>query len=135
MTYILLIDDDPYYLSSMKTFLEGLDKITVDICSDPRKAVAMGVQRLPCLDIILLDLVMPQMDGASVAAQIRQHPELAAVPIIFLTGSTKEIVTHGELPDGYGVIGGERYILKGIPLEQLAKIVERVILKERAKTI
>jgi CheY-like chemotaxis protein len=55
-------------------------------------------------DLILLDLIMPQLDGAEVAAQIQADWPLHGVPIVFVTGLvTRDEATNGQRIDGHRV--------------------------------
>src|SRR5262245_59002141 len=79
---ILLVDDQPGKLLSYKTILEDLGESLV--------SAKCGREALQCLlkdefALILLDVVMPEMDGFETATLIRQRPRLAHTPIIFLT--------------------------------------------------
>ncbi len=79
---ILLVDDQPGKLLSYQAILSNLEENLV--------TVASGKEALQCLlrddfALILLDVVMPDMDGFETAALIRGHPRLERTPIIFLT--------------------------------------------------
>lgn len=65
-------------------------------------------------DLILLDIVMPGVDGGDAAAQIRNDPELCGVPIVFLTA----IVSKKEALSG-GLIGGFPFLAKPVSLDAL----------------
>ncbi|MFW5859975.1 MAG: sigma-54-dependent transcriptional regulator [Planctomycetota bacterium] len=80
---ILIIDDDPSWLSSIRTLLRlsGFDHVVV--CDDPVKLT--GMEAVGPFDLVLLDLHMPTLDGETVLEQIKgRHPE---VPVCILTAS------------------------------------------------
>jgi len=79
---ILLVDDQPAKLLSYQTILADLGENLIPVKS--------GREALQCLlkqdvALILLDVVMPEMDGFETASLIRQHPRLEQTPIIFVT--------------------------------------------------
>ena len=78
---ILVVDDDELQRSLLNRFLAELGHETV--------CAGSGAQALALLDssvdLVLLDLLMPEMDGFEVARQIRQNPALADIPIMMVT--------------------------------------------------
>jgi two-component system cell cycle response regulator len=90
---VLIIDDSPVSLDLAKARLasEGLDLV----CADGGHAGLAAAQReMP--DLILLDVDMPDMGGFDVCQQLKDHPDLDMIPIIFLTGSdAPEDKVHG----------------------------------------
>jgi len=85
---ILLVDDEPAFARMMKFVLEKTGIYEVFCENDARSALTTVRACHP--DLILLDVVMPHMDGRSVAAQLQIDPELKNVPIIFLTALASE---------------------------------------------
>src|SRR5438874_4901475 len=86
---ILLVDDQPGKLLSYQTILEGLGE-NIMLARSGREALQMLLKEECAL--ILLDVVMPEMDGFETAAMIRQRPRLERTPIIFVTAySTSEL--------------------------------------------
>jgi signal transduction histidine kinase len=79
---ILLVDDQPGKLLSYRSILEGLGENLVPVASG-REALQWLLKE-DCA-LILLDVVMPEMDGFETAAIIRQRPRLERTPILFLT--------------------------------------------------
>jgi len=83
---VLLVDDQVIIGESIRRQLEGQPDIELHYCSDPAKARAMATQFNPT--VILLDLIMPEIDGMTLARQFHQDPLTKDIPIIVL--STKE---------------------------------------------
>jgi putative two-component system response regulator len=83
---VLVVDDDPAVRLVHSRFVQqlGYDVETAEDGVEALTKLALGV------DLVLLDLYMPNMDGFEVAAKIRQHPTHGLVPIIIVTGSDKE---------------------------------------------
>lgn len=69
-------------------------------------------------DLILMDIVMPKVDGGDAASRIRKDPELARVPIVFLTA----IVSKKEAVPG-GLIGGFPFLSKPVSLDALIQCI------------
>ncbi|MBQ9458525.1 MAG: response regulator [Oscillospiraceae bacterium] len=114
---ILIVDDDPEQLAQIKGHLRGFYDAT---------PVSSGKSALRALerngaDLILLDYLMPEMDGPAVFAELKKHEEFKDIPVIFLTGVTeKELVmkTITELmPQGYIIKPAKRS-------ELVARIIE-----------
>lgn len=109
---ILLVDDEAGFTRLLKLTLR-----TFEICevNDPLKALETARQFKP--DMIFLDLIMPGVDGGTLAAQFKQEPALKEVPIVFLTA----VLGPGEQPPS----SGEEIISKPVP----AKTIEQCIKK------
>ena len=85
---VLVVDDTEDNLFLMTGLLE--DKYDLLLASSGREALAIIMSQAPP-DLILLDIMMPEMDGYEVLRRIRQHPPTATIPVIFLTAlSTME---------------------------------------------
>jgi CheY-like chemotaxis protein len=80
---ILLVDDECAFTRMMKLVLEQTGLYEVFCENNARQAVATARACQP--DLILLDVVMPDMDGGDVAALLQEDPLLKDVPIVFLT--------------------------------------------------
>lgn len=117
--HILIVDDDPEQLAMIKDHLSEYFSVT---------PVRSGMQALKYLDdhkndtdLILLDYIMPGMDGPAVLRYIRESGEFPYIPVIFLTGMTekmKVVRTITELkPQGYIVKPAKKSAL-------VAKIIE-----------
>lgn len=85
-TKILLVDDDPKIIELLKVNLES-ENYEIDIAYDGEQALAKiwdkGVGRP---DLIILDLMLPKMDGYNVARKIKSRNSTSNIPIIMLTG-------------------------------------------------
>jgi putative two-component system response regulator len=89
---VLVVDDSADNLILMAGMLEGTYKVKV-AKSGERALVLAAAQPHP--DIILLDVMMPHMDGYEVCERLKSNPETAAIPVIFLTARTApEDETH-----------------------------------------
>jgi two-component system alkaline phosphatase synthesis response regulator PhoP len=114
MPKILLVDDEPDIIEFIKYNLEQ-ENYDVLVSYDGKDALKK-VQQKP--DLIVLDIMMPEMDGFEVCKKIREHKEYQDIPIIFLTAKSgeKDEITGLEL-------GASDYIQKPIsPRKLLARV-------------
>lgn len=93
---ILLVDDD-HAVQRLVTMTLGTTDFEVVVASDGTTALELAVAQT--LDLVLLDVMMPDMDGFAVAAALRARPETAKVPIIMLTarGSSDDLAQSQAL--------------------------------------
>lgn len=116
---ILAIDDIPGNLYTLGTALAS--EFDLEIATSGSQGLAMAAHSVP--DLILLDIMMPEMDGLETCRRFRDNPRLATVPIIFLTALTD---TDSEVT-GLN-LGVADYITKPFNLE-IVKLRIRNILK------
>lgn len=84
---ILYVEDEAALRGVGQLTLEAVGKFKVEACSSGAEAVAKGPAFKP--DLILLDVMMPGMDGPATLAALRKLPELAAIPVVFLTAKVQ----------------------------------------------
>jgi phosphoserine phosphatase RsbU/P len=90
---VLVVDDAPANIQVVNSILKDMCKVRV--ATDGAKALAL-VKTDPPPDLILLDVVMPGMDGYEVCTRLKADPATADIPVIFLTIQTEsEEETHG----------------------------------------
>lgn len=80
--YVLIVDDDPDILEGIKTVLETRD-YRLATARDGLECMARIRQETP--DLVLLDMLMPRMDGFAVIRELRSDPKYAGLPVIILT--------------------------------------------------
>ncbi len=121
---ILIVDDNPQNLDIFRTRL-GIHGYEILTASDGEEALAAAREKLP--DLILLDVMMPKMDGIEVCRRLKQDPTLPFIPIIMATAKadSKDIVAGLEA-------GGDEYLTK--PVDQAA-LVARVKSMLRIKAL
>ena len=115
---VLIIDDEMAFTNIVRLTLEVKEGYEVCIENDPRMAIATARKFRP--DIILLDVVMPELDGGEVHTQFMADPILKRIPVIFLTA----IVRQKEVDDHKGLIGGSFYIAKPVSADGLIDAIE-----------
>jgi DNA-binding response OmpR family regulator len=122
---ILVVDDDPNALDIVRTFLESKG-YTVATAKDGNDALTQLEALRPAL--VLLDVMMPGMDGWEVARIIKNHPQFGATRVVMLTARSDFADKHEGLR-----AGADDYIVKPIQLRELGERVERN-LKAREKS-
>jgi threonine synthase len=117
---VLVVDDDGETRQLMRRTLEGKG-FTVAEASDGRQALAMARERRPSL--VLLDLLMPVMDGFDTLTHLREDPRTADLPVVVLTA--KDLTD-----DDRDRLGGKVQALfqkQRVPLDQLVTEVRSII--------
>jgi two-component system, OmpR family, response regulator len=84
---ILYVEDDPDIQEIASLALENVAGFSVHICSSGEAAVREAAAFAP--DLVLLDVMMPGMDGPSTLAALRTQPSLADTPVVFMTAKVQ----------------------------------------------
>lgn len=122
---ILIVDDEPVNLSVLSQILTGSYKVRAANCGSRALQVAISEPRP---DLILLDVMMPNMDGYSVLSQLKKIPDTKKIPVIFVT--TMESVVDEEKGLNLGAVD---YIMKPVrPAILLARVKTHLIIKQAA---
>jgi DNA-binding response OmpR family regulator len=118
MTKIAIIEDDPVINQMYRMKFEA-DGFEVQLADNGKRGVAMVEEMKP--DLILLDLKMPNMDGAEALAEIRKHDWGKSIPVIVLTNLGEE-----EAPKSLRDLGILSYIVKAdlTPKQVVARVKE-----------
>jgi len=117
---IMVIDDEPEITEIVETFLVEAG-YTVAVENAPGNAVAKVREFNP--DVILLDIMMPGVDGYNICEQIKADPAFAGVPIIFLTGKDRSDDMGRSFKSG-----GDMFIKKPFSCDRLLEIVNIVLM-------
>ncbi len=118
---ILIIDDEESFTQLVKWNLEAAGKYEVRAENKGSLGLLAAKQFRP--DLILLDLVMPDMGGGEVSYQLKSDEETKNIPIVFLTG----IITKEEAVAREGLISGHQVIVKPVHTEELIDVIEKNI--------
>ena len=119
-TRVLVIDDEPEITDIVEAFLTEAG-YSVSSENQPTNAVAKVKEFQP--NVILLDIMMPGLDGYDICQQIKELPDMAHVPIIFLTGKDRA----DDMGRSFKV-GGDMFIKKPFSCERLLEIVNIVVM-------
>jgi len=116
---ILVVDDDPDILQFVQMNLE-LDGFEVDLAGGGREALEKASESAP--DLMLLDVMMPEIDGLTVLRKMRLDPSMSSIPVIVLTArSLAEDRVKGL------DLGADDYITKPFDLEELIARIRTVL--------
>src|SRR2546423_10820790 len=114
---VLIVDDESGFTRLLKLTLERTGRYSVREQNDATNALETAREFQP--DLVLLDIVMPKMDGGDVARQITADPMLRNTKIVFLTAivSKKEATTPGQM------IGGFPFLSKPLGFDARGKCI------------
>jgi DNA-binding response OmpR family regulator len=120
---ILIVDDDPVIvrLLQINFRLEGYE---VDAASRGEEALRMVQEHRP--DVVVLDVMMPGLDGWEVCRQLKANPEVRHVPVIFLSARAQD----EDRQRGYS-LGVDEYVTKPFDPAHLVEIVDRALAKTK----
>ena len=122
MKKILIIDDEEEFLDFVKTNLELRGDYKVITAAGGEKGTALAEKRKP--DLILLDIIMPGMDGFEVLKRLRACEKTKSIPVIMLTARSDDeaMMKALELHD-------DGYIAKPLKVEELEEKIEKALFK------
>lgn len=126
---LLIVDDHEHNLFTLRTLIERYMDVAIFEATSGQQALDIAVKE-PGIDLIILDVQMPEMDGFQTASMLKIRKKTQDIPIIFLTAAFK---TEEFQQKGYEV-GGVDYLLKPIDDNQLLNKIStyfRLIEKER----
>ena len=115
---VLLVDDEPHILRAL-TFLMEQQGFTVLQASNGREGLQIAKANQP--DVVVLDVMMPELNGYETARALRQDPQFENTTIIFLTAKG----TEQDQMNGYRS-GGEIYITKPFDNQYLVDTITEV---------
>jgi CheY-like chemotaxis protein len=126
---ILIVDDNVALARLLKAQLEAVGGFLVRVENHSTAALATAREFQP--QVMVLDVMMPGLDGGQVAAQLSRDPDLAKVRVIFLTGS----VRREEVEQREGFIGGMPFLAKPVQLDELLEWIDRLAPLPAAKVL
>ena len=117
---ILLVDDEPSVRESVQAYLEYSGDLSVNVASNATEAWKSLEQQTP--DLIISDIMMPQIDGYQFLGKLREDPRYKAIPVVFLTarGMTSDRIQGYQL-------GCDAYLPKPFDPEELEAIVKNLL--------
>jgi CheY-like chemotaxis protein len=116
---ILIIDDEASFTRLLNLNLGCTGKYTLRAENSSPEGMAAVREFRP--DLILLDVMMPQVDGGTLAARIQSDSRFSQIPIVFLTAAVRKDEVQGR----NGLIGGFSYLAKPVDLKQLLACIEK----------
>jgi two-component system, OmpR family, response regulator len=118
-TRILLVDDETITTHLLRLNLEQTGVYEVREVNDSKLALDAARQFNP--DLILLDVIMPELDGGDVVSRLKEDSKLKNTPIVFVTAVAKK----DEVSKRGGVIGGFPFIAKPFSAEEIIACIEK----------
>ena len=85
---ICYVEDDEDIQRIVRMSLERVGKMTVEIVTDPTAAIAAMSSFKP--DLVMLDWMMPGMDGPTLFREMKKRPEVASLPVVFITAKAAQ---------------------------------------------
>jgi CheY-like chemotaxis protein len=116
---ILVVDDEPSITRLLKLNLEQTGDYEVATENVAKAALATAEAFRP--ELILLDVMMPDLDGGGLAAAFQTSPITKGVPVVFLTAT----VTREEVRARHGLVGGLPFLAKPVNLHEVLGCLER----------
>ncbi len=112
---ILVVDDSTFFTTKLTDYFIDSEEYVVIAVNNPSKALAKIKETKP--DLIFLDIIMPLMSGEDVFSQLRQDPDCAGIPVVFLTS----IITKDEV--SHNVMKGQPFLAKPTTKEELLNCI------------
>jgi DNA-binding response OmpR family regulator len=116
---ILVVDDEASITRLLKLNLEQTNDYVVRGENDSNRAIATAEEFQP--DLILLDVMMPGIDGGELASRFHEHSRLKSVPIVFLTAAA----TKAEVYARGGKVGGLPFLAKPVELSEVVACLKK----------
>lgn len=125
--HILLVDDEPGIRESVQAYLEDNEDWQVSTASNADEAWQSIESQVP--DLIISDIMMPQVSGYEFLAKLKEDPRYRSIPVVFLTarGMTSDRI------QGYEA-GCDAYLSKPFDPEELEAIIKNLLAKNRANS-
>jgi CheY-like chemotaxis protein len=124
MKKIMVVDDDPDQISTVKYVLESLDEDYEIIGANDGTQCLQLLKDKQIPDLILLDIMMPEMNGWEVYNHLKENSSWKDIPVIFLTARTDRIAKNA------GGFLGDDYIEKPFNREDLMKRINEILNKK-----
>ena len=126
MSHILIVEDDRDIAELLQRFLTRAGH-TTDALGDGSEALAFVRSRVP--DLVILDLMLPGVDGLEVCRALRRGPDTRALPIIMLTARSEEADRIAGLE-----LGADDYVTKPFSMRELVARVRAALRRQEMLT-
>lgn len=121
---ILLVDDEPGIRESVQAYLDDNENWQVEVASNAKEAWQKLQQDIP--DLIISDIMMPEVNGLEFLAQLKDDIRFRDVPVVFLTAKGMT----GDRIEGY-TAGCDAYVSKPFDVDELEAIVSNLLAKKK----
>lgn len=117
---VLIIDDDEDIRRIVSFSLERVGNMEVLVSDNAQDGLRLVESEKP--DVVVLDVMMPQLDGPAMLAQLRANPAIAKIPVIFLTGNAMTRETQR-----LRALGAAAVITKPFDAMQLPDLIRSIV--------
>ena len=121
---VLIVDDEPNIVISLQ-FLMQQAGFVVRVAADGMAALALIAERPP--DLVLLDIMLPRLDGWEVCRRIRANPAWQPMKVLLLTAKGRDVDVEKGL-----ALGADGYVTKPFSTRELVQMVQGMLAEETA---
>jgi CheY-like chemotaxis protein len=121
---ILIVDDEESLATVFKSLIENTGKY--EVCKETRGSKAFNAAKQFKPDLVLLDIMMPDIDGGEVARQLKEDADTRDIPIVFVSAA----ITKEEENEQGIIKGGHSILSKPVPIEKLLATIEKYTQRE-----
>ncbi|MBI3882398.1 MAG: response regulator [Verrucomicrobia bacterium] len=118
---ILIVDDNLALSQMLKQQLEASGGFAVQV--ENRSTAALDAVRKFRPDLVVMDVMMPEVDGGQIVSAMREDRQLAKIPVVFLTGTVRK----EEVERRRGTIGGMPFLAKPVRLEEILSWINKLV--------
>jgi DNA-binding response OmpR family regulator len=122
---ILIVDDEAYIVTSLKYVMQSAG-FEVAVAYDGEEALAKVTEKVP--DLVILDLMMPKLDGFEVCKKIRENPLWKGIRIIILTAKGRDIERKKGLS-----LGADDYMTKPFSTRDILNRVKELLAESESQ--
>jgi two-component system chemotaxis sensor kinase CheA len=115
---VLIVEDDSFNVHLLSALLKKIADVEITSTDDGREAIEILESGEHAIDVILLDLHMPKMEGRDVLATIRQQSKYNHIPIIIIS-------VDGLDEDELLKMGADDFVLKPFDIDKFAAVLEK----------
>ena len=124
MKKIMIVDDEPDLVFSIKCGLENFSGEYKVIGAESGRECFELLKKGQMPDLIVLDVMMPEMNGWDVFTKLKETPEYRKIPVVFLSAKTD------VYSKGFGKMAADDYIEKPFDIKNLEKRINKVLKKQ-----
>ena len=124
---IMIVDDEPDVTYAIKVGLERIDSNYKVVCADSGKQCLQILKNKKSPDLILLDIMMPEMSGWATFHELKRNASWEKIPVVFLTARRDRIAKD------VGIRLGDDYIEKPVEITALKERIDKVLNTGRSK--
>ena len=129
MKKIMVVDDNPDHLHSIKQTIENMDDDYRVTCASSGIRCLKLLENNEIPDLILLDIMMPKMNGWETFKTIQENSSWRDIPVVFLTARTDDFAQNA------GSFLATDYIEKPFDIDDLKKRIEKVLKKNNSEVL